>query len=145
LGIGRGEQVRALEPFAALRGAGMLLIHPGFGISTPWAYQQLARFPQVLNGEAGRADHLIRSLNSLDLPTAGREFYNSLEAPAFRKYPLLAMFQDFLREQGATVTLMSGSGSTTFALATGKEAAENLRQKFLGRFGASHWTETVEL
>src|SRR5208283_4256437 len=48
LATGRGEKIRPLEPFPALRGRAFLLIHPGFGISTPWAYQNLARFPEAL-------------------------------------------------------------------------------------------------
>ena len=57
-----------------------------------------------------------RSCRPEDLKSAGAEFYNSLEAPALEKYPLLALYQEFLRANGATVTLMSGSGSTTFAV-----------------------------
>src|SRR5437667_7721748 len=33
---GRGEQIQSLEPFPALRGAALLLIHPGFVIPTAW-------------------------------------------------------------------------------------------------------------
>src|SRR5271156_6306808 len=117
LATGRGEKIQPLENFPALRDKAFLLIHPGFGISTPWAYQNLARFPAALNGQKGRARKLISELQSGDLATAGREFYNSLEAPALEKYPLLALYQEFLRANGATAALMSGSGSTTFALA----------------------------
>ncbi|HEX5399012.1 MAG TPA: 4-(cytidine 5'-diphospho)-2-C-methyl-D-erythritol kinase, partial [Verrucomicrobiae bacterium] len=53
LATGRGENIQPLEPFPALRGKAFLLIHPGFGISTPWAYQNLARFPDALNGRPG--------------------------------------------------------------------------------------------
>ncbi len=37
LATGRGEKIQPLEPFAALPGAALLLVHPGFGVSTPWA------------------------------------------------------------------------------------------------------------
>ena len=43
---------RRRDDVAALRGKAFLLIHPGFGISTAWAYQQLAKFPEALNGAA---------------------------------------------------------------------------------------------
>jgi 4-diphosphocytidyl-2C-methyl-D-erythritol kinase len=71
---------------------------------------------------------------------AGKEFYNALEFPALSKYPLLALFQDFLRTNGAAATLMSGSGSTTFAVVQGQSAAEVLVEKFKSRFGQSNWT-----
>jgi 4-diphosphocytidyl-2-C-methyl-D-erythritol kinase len=143
LGTGRGENIQSLDFFPAMQGAAILLIHPGFGISTPWAYQNLVRFPSVLNGVAGRAQKLISLLQSADLRNAAREFYNSLEAPALEKYPLLALFQEFLRENGAVGTLMSGSGSTTFAVTGNLAAAEQLTTKFKSKFGETHWTAVV--
>jgi 4-diphosphocytidyl-2-C-methyl-D-erythritol kinase len=140
LATGRGERIEPVGPFPALRGAAFVLIHPGFGIATAWAYQQLARFPQALNGRPGRAQKLISLLQSANLATVGAEFYNSLEAPALEKYPLLALFQEFLRANGAVATLMSGSGSTTFAVVPGQAAGEELIERFKARFGQTNWT-----
>jgi 4-diphosphocytidyl-2-C-methyl-D-erythritol kinase len=142
LATGRGEVIHALPPFPAMRGIYFVLVHPGFGISTPWAYQQLAEFPDAVNGKPGRAQKLIDLLQA-DLKRAGKEFYNSLEAPALRKYPLLALFQEFFREHGAAATLMSGSGSATFALVPNREAAEAMLEKFRVKFGAEIWTAVV--
>ena len=140
LATGRGEILTPCEPFPALRGAVFLLIHPGFGISTAWAYQHLARFPGALNSKPGRAARLIQLLETADLASAGAEFYNSLEAPALEKYPLLAIFQEFLRNHGAPATLMSGSGSTTFALTETRAAADKLAAAVKEKFGAACWT-----
>lgn len=145
LGTGRGEHITPLAPFPALRGASIILVHPGFGISTPWAYEQLANFPQARNGTPGRAQKLISLLQTTDLAAASKEFYNSLEAPALNKYPLLALFQEFFRENGAAATLMSGSGSATFALTTSQAAGETLLEKFKGKFGTKCWTTVVPL
>lgn len=143
LGTGRGEKIEALTPFAAMQKAAFVLIHPGFGISTAWAYQQLARFPAALNGQPGRARSLAVRLQSGRVRAAGNGFYNSLEAPALEKYPLLALFQDFLREQGAAATLMSGSGSTTFAITETLAEAETLAEKVKGKFGPTNWVVVV--
>jgi 4-diphosphocytidyl-2-C-methyl-D-erythritol kinase len=143
LATGRGEHVVSLPPFSALRGKAILLIHPGFGIATAWAYKELAKFPQALNGRPGRAEALARDLASGDLAQASHGFYNSLEAPALDKYPILALFQEFLREHGALAALMSGSGSTTFAIAANQSAGEVFREKFLTKFGAANWTAVV--
>ena len=145
LATGRGERIEPLESFPALRGAALLLIHPGFGISTAWAYEHLARFPQALNGRPGRAQELISLLRSPNLGAAGAGFYNSLEAPALQKYPLLALFQEFLRANGAAATLMSGSGSTTFAVVQGAGAASVLADKFKGKFGTANWVVVVPI
>ena len=143
LATGRGEKIQPLDSFPALRGKAFLLIHPGFGIATPWAYQNLARFPEALNGRPGRAQKLIARLQTGDWRTAGAEFYNSLEAPALEKYPVLALFQEFLRAHGALAALMSGSGSTTFAIAENMAAAESLAEKFKSKFGQNCWTAVV--
>ena len=145
LATGRGEKIDPLDFFPALRGFHILLVHPGFGISTPWSYQQLSRFPQALHGKPGRAGKLISLLQTSELKNAAREFYNSLEAPALRKFPLLALIQEFLRENGAAIALMSGSGSATFALIQGEELAEELREQFKIKFGPNFWTAVVPM
>ena len=143
LATSRGDKIVPLGFFPALRGAAVLLIYPGFGISTAWAYQQLAHFPAALNGRAGRAAELISLLQTTDLAQAGAAFYNALEAPALHKYPLLALFQEFLRGNGATATLMSGSGSTTFALFQNKATAERAVETLRRQFGPTCWTAIV--
>jgi 4-diphosphocytidyl-2-C-methyl-D-erythritol kinase len=145
LATGRGEKVQTLENFQALEGKAFFLVHPGFGISTPWSYQNLARFPEALNGQKGRAEKLISKLQANHWPAAAGGFYNSLEAPAFDKFPVLSLYQEFLRAQGALVALMSGSGSTTFAIAENLAAAENLAEKFKSQFGNNGWMATVEI
>src|SRR5262249_15410028 len=115
----------------------------GFGIDTAWSYQQLKCYPSALNGQRGRAQKLISLLQTSNLKNAAEEFYNSLEAPAFEKYPILALFQEFLRSEGAIATLMSGSGSSTFAVARDRSAAEQLLEKFKSKFGDRNWTAIV--
>lgn len=142
LATGRGERIQALEFFPALRGKAFLLVYPGFGIPTPWAYHQLANFPEALHGRPGRAQALIALLQAGDLRRAAPAFYNALEAPAFAKYPILALYQEFLRAHGALATLMSGSGSTTFAVLETEAEAHRLDQQFRAKFG-SCWTAVV--
>jgi 4-diphosphocytidyl-2-C-methyl-D-erythritol kinase len=143
LAVGRGEQIQPLDSFPALRGSAFLLIHPGFGIATSWAYQQLSRFPVALKGTPGRAQKLVSLLQTARLRDVAAEFYNSLEAPALEKYPLLALFQDFLRANGAAATLMSGSGSTTFAIMEEQAAAQAAAEKFKSKFGMNNWVMVV--
>lgn len=142
LATGRGEKIQTLDAFPALRGFFFVLVHPGFGISTPWAYQQLANFPAATHGTPGRAQRLAALLQT-SVEAAAPEFFNALEAPALRKYPLLELFQEFFRENGASAALMSGSGSATFALAPTREAAEIILEKFKVKFGEDFWTAVV--
>jgi len=114
-------------------------------IATPWAYQKLADFPEALNGQPGRAEKLIGLLQNSDLKAAGQQLYNSLEAPALHKYPLLVLFKDFLQDHGAAGALMSGSGSTTFAVCPTKMIAERVLEEFKTKFGTTYWTTVVEV
>jgi 4-diphosphocytidyl-2-C-methyl-D-erythritol kinase len=143
LATGRGEVITPLNFFEPLRGTYLVLIHPHFGVSTPWAYQQLVRFPAALQGITGRAQQLISRLRT-DLLNAANGFYNSLEMPVLWKYPLLELFQENCRENGALAALMSGSGSTTFALATSKKSAERILEGFKSKFGANFWVSIVD-
>lgn len=145
LATGRGEKVQTLENFPALKGKAFFLVHPGFGISTPWSYQNLARFPKDQNGAAGRAEKLVAALQTNHWPAITDGIYNSLEAPAFGKYPVLQLYQEFLRENGALVSLMSGSGSTTFAILENLAAAEQVAEKFKAQFGDRGWLATVTI
>lgn len=145
LATGRGEQVAALEAFPALKGAFVLLIHPGFGVSTVWAYRELARFPEAVHGRSGRATELIAALQGGSLEAAGALLFNSLEAPVLRKYPVLQLYQECLRANGAVGALMSGSGSTTFGIFRKEEEAKEARAGFAKGFGERCWTAVVPL
>jgi 4-diphosphocytidyl-2-C-methyl-D-erythritol kinase len=125
---GRGEIVRPIKLQERYAG---LLVHPGFGVSTPWAYQAYARNPHP--GEVGRTfpDMTLR---------------NDLEPPAFGKYPWLPTVKKWFRAQeGVRDALMSGSGSSVFALTSSKDAAEELRGRFLTEFGANLFARTFEV
>ena len=145
LATGRGEQIRRLAPFTALQGAWLCLVHPGFGVSTPWAYRELGGFACALEGQPGRAEGLIELLQTADARRAGAAFYNALEAPVFAKYPILKLLQEQLRRLNPLGLLMSGSGSTTFSLwpdeASAKVAEAGLRRQM----GEACWTAVVPI
>ena len=145
MATGRGEHIMRLPAFPALQNRGLLLIHPGFGIATPWAYRELSKYPETLNGKPGLAERLIHQLQDPDLAAAGALLFNSLEKPALKKYPLLAMFQSFLKSNGSKAVLMSGSGTATFAITSSLQAAEVLGDLFKKEFGKTHWTAVMGL
>jgi 4-diphosphocytidyl-2-C-methyl-D-erythritol kinase len=144
LATGRGEKIVPLEPFSCLKGMAFFLVQPGFGIATAWAYKELSRFPDAARGKPGRAEKLVHLLRTRNLEGARAEFYNSLEAPALEKYPILALYQEFLRAEGAVATLMSGSGSTTFAIMRSTGEATDVEKKFVARFG-NCWSAVVPI
>lgn len=145
LATGRGERVERLPGFPLLRGRGLVLVHPGFGVSTAWAYRALGEYPEALRGRPGRGRELVAALGGEDPAVLGRLLYNSLEAPVLAKHPLLRLIQDHLRSEGAWGALMSGSGSTTFALTEDRAAADRLAGSVRARFGGTFWVATAAL
>ena len=140
LAIGRGEQIEPLQAFQSLSGKCFVLVYPGFGVATAWAYEHLKEFPVAVNGEPGRARQLARKLQGPDVRGAAPDFYNALEFPVLRKHPLLALIREFLEAEGALVSRMSGSGSTIFGIVpderAGKVIAEKVRERFTGSWTA---------
>jgi 4-diphosphocytidyl-2-C-methyl-D-erythritol kinase len=122
---GRGEIV---EPVAFPETLPLLLVKPGFGVPTPWAYS--------------------RWKDSRELPGisyAAQEFpwgrlVNDMERPVFEKYLFLATLKGWLSRQPEVAgALMSGSGSTTFALLNNKAVGPNLEARVKEEFGEV-WT-----
>jgi 4-diphosphocytidyl-2-C-methyl-D-erythritol kinase len=145
LATGRGEIITPLQSASALSGTAFVLIHPGFGIASSWAYQQLANFPDAVNGRAaraGRAQELVAALSGVDAREVAKYFYNSLEAPAVYKFPVLRLYQEFFKQHGAIGTLMSGSGSTTFAVIEADRAGDMV-EEFRRTFGKTVWMRVV--
>ena len=110
------------------------------GVSTPWAYRELSNSPETFGNE-GQAVEVLKSLNAGKLD----RFENSLETPVFRKHLVLPVLKKFLHENGALIALMSGSGSTLFAITNDRPEAETLRANYHNRFGQAGWSATVEL
>jgi len=121
---GRGEIIEPIRLNEDLFG---VLVHPGFGVSTPWAYKTYARNPS--QGAPGRtfADFTLR---------------NDLEPPAFSKYPWLPTAKGWFQKQPEVLdALMSGSGSSVFALTRTPYARGALVARFRGEFGKTLYAE----
>ena len=56
---------------------------------------------------------------------------------------MLPVIKKFLSDNGALGALMSGSGSTMFAIAEDRPAAEALRAKYHAHFSQAGWSATV--
>jgi 4-diphosphocytidyl-2-C-methyl-D-erythritol kinase len=99
---GRGEMVMPVELRSHFS---VLLLKPGFAVPTPWAYSRW-RHSREIPGVRYAAQEF-----------AGQTFVNDLERPVFEKFVFLAHVKMWLLNQPEVgVALMSGSGSTVFAV-----------------------------
>lgn len=135
---GRGERVEPLPDAeaATLRRAHFVLINPGFGISTKWAYENVRPF---LTGQSGAIKVVRDALAAGDLAGAARAMINTLEGPALRKYPILELLKESLAKNGCVGTMMSGSGATVFGVATDRASAERAMNAARAEFGDTMW------
>lgn len=130
-GVGRGEQVRPADSPGALP---LLLIKPPFPIPTPWAYSRWAG-SQELPGVTYAAQ-----------PGIWGALENSLERPVFEKYRLLPALKTWLLQQpGVLGALMSGSGSTLFAILEDTAACAHAAAEARAWLGETAWIEATHL
>lgn len=126
---GRGEVVQPVDFPHRLT---VVLIKPPFGVPTPWAYKQWqtsAEIPGVCYSPQA---------------CAWGEMVNDLERPVFAKHMLLPALKTWLLEQKETqAALMSGSGSTMFAIVPDQKAGDALATRVRDWVGATAWIQVA--
>ena len=127
---GRGELVR---PIVLPRRLRLLLLKPNFGVPTPWAYgrwQESKEIPGVCYAPQ---------------EFAGLAFVNGLERPVFEKHLFLARMKMWLLAQPEVgVAMLSGSGSTVFAVLRDGAHSEALISRAKGELDLQLWTCACE-
>ncbi|HET9419373.1 MAG TPA: 4-(cytidine 5'-diphospho)-2-C-methyl-D-erythritol kinase [Chthoniobacterales bacterium] len=99
---GRGEIVMPVKLTGRLS---ILLLKPAFAVSSAWAYSRW------------QSSRQIAGVPYEPLEFAGQAFVNDLEPPVFEKFIFLAQLKMWLLKQPQVgAALMSGSGSTVFAV-----------------------------
>ncbi|MEM7386015.1 MAG: 4-(cytidine 5'-diphospho)-2-C-methyl-D-erythritol kinase [Verrucomicrobiota bacterium] len=129
---GRGE---IIEP-VSVDGppTSIMLLKPDYPIATPWAYQAWAGSDGAIDFDQSPQDLGWCSL------------VNDLERPVFKKFPFLGQLKSWLRDQDETQgALLSGSGSTVFAVLKDPGAGPALTAKVAKRYEGCLWTFVGEL
>ena len=117
---GKGEILRPMEP--VLKNGTILLIYPHLHINTSWAYKNLN-----LN-LTKRADIIIfAEVSKMRTPLRNHceMFFNDFEMVVFDKYPEIGKIKEFMINEGADFSAMSGSGSTVFGFFTNEKMLEH--------------------
>lgn len=124
---GRGELV---VPVSFPHRLTLLLIKPPFGVPTPWAYRQWS-ISQEIPG--------VRYSPQV---CPWGEMVNDLERPVFAKHMLLPALKTWLLQQGETrAALMSGSGSTMFAIVDDEPTGHLLASRAREWIGDTAWIQ----
>jgi 4-diphosphocytidyl-2-C-methyl-D-erythritol kinase len=110
----------------------VVLIKPAFPIPTPWAYQNWAT-----------SKELPGVLYARQICPWG-DMVNHLERPVFQKYRLLPALKTWLLEHGSVrAALMSGSGSTMFAITDSDVQAAALADEARHWCGDTAWVQST--
>jgi 4-diphosphocytidyl-2-C-methyl-D-erythritol kinase len=125
---GRGEIV---EPARLPARLNLLLVKPDFGVPTPWAYQRWKDSRELPGVNYGQQDF------------SGVHFVNDLERPVFKKFVLLGYLKTWLcRQPEVGAALLSGSGSTVFAVLRDGANAEHLAVSVRENSDSAMWTHS---
>ncbi len=118
---GRGEIV---EPIRAAKPLDLVVVKPPFGLSTAEVYRHV-RIPET--PESG--DALRAALAAGNVEAIGRLTHNRLQPPAFALQPLANWVYDVLLAQAPLGVLLSGSGSSVFAIARDRRDARRIARR----------------
>lgn len=99
-----------LEPFSGLKRYHVVLINPGFSVSTEMVYKKVTL---GLTKDKKINKYTPFSEISSDIQN---HLYNDLETVTAAMYPEISMAKEQLLESGALGALMTGSGPTVFGL-----------------------------
>jgi 4-diphosphocytidyl-2-C-methyl-D-erythritol kinase len=123
---GRGELVTPLKLKKKLP---ILLLKPAFIVSTAWAYSRWQHSRE------------ISDVRYTGQEFAGQIFVDDLERPVFEKFIFLAALKMWLRDQAEVgAALMSGSGSTVFAVLRENGHANAIAKRAKAELDAELWT-----
>lgn len=123
---GRGEIV---EPATLPAKFSLLLVKPDFGVPTRWAY------------ERWKNSRELPGVNYAAQKFSGVRFGNDLERPVFEKFVFLGYLKTWLRLQPEVgVALLSGSGSTVFAVLRDGVDPEKLVTRVCENIDSKIWT-----
>ncbi len=125
---GRGEILSSLR---LERPLDLVLVCPPVGLSTAEVFRNLTVPERLLNG-----DDVRRAVETGDLEEIGRRLHNRLQPVAERLCPMVLRVRERLAALKPAGVLMSGSGSTVFALC--RDADEAL---WISRGLLSGWEE----
>lgn len=107
----------------------ILIVNPGIEISSGQAYEGLSLRPGP-----DRIGPIIQALERGDLEALGASLYNKLEENTLKEYSEIRKIKETMLELGARASLMSGSGSTVFAIFASRQDMEEAGAYFKEAF-----------
>ena len=123
---GRGEKIEQIPSPPTMR---VMLFKPEFGVATPEAYGRWVKSTE------------LAGITYSPQQVAGLSLFNDLERPVFQKHRFLAELKQWLlARREIAAALMSGSGSTVFAILKPDASPATLAQAAFHELDPHLWT-----
>lgn len=124
---GIGEKI---EPIKVKNNYYVLLVKPTNGCST----KEVFAYADAIEYKHPNIENVLKALEEGDDDLLAESIGNTLEDAAIKAVPEIAQIKQTLKERGLKIVLMSGSGSTVFALSTEmkqlKKVAKELEEHY---------------
>ena len=144
---GRGDIINPIAPRTDL---GILLLYPGFGVSTKWAYSKLDEWrdrndaspleelPPALSGR--EREEMVTAFGK---PPQTWDFRNSFEEPLASAFPLYREIRACFADCGASFVSVTGSGSCMYGVYASFEEALSAKESLRLALSAAHAEKTL--
>ena len=138
----RGVKIGADVPYCLMRGTALaegeeltelpqmmrcpvLIAKPPISVSTKYVYEHLDAIEDPVHPDI---DAMIADITAGDLHALGSHMGNILEDVTIQKYPVIAQIKELMRQNGAVVSMMSGSGPTVFGFFDDEETLQRAKR-----------------
>ncbi len=116
-----------LTPLPPLSDAYIVLAKPPIFVSTAYVYKNLVLDEGIKHPDTKSA---ITALETGNLDLLAASCGNVLETVTANKYPEIEEYKNIMLSNGASYSLMSGSGSSVFGIFANKSSAQTAYEKF---------------
>lgn len=109
---GIGEKIKRIRKSFSIN---IVLINPGFSVSTKWAYSAFDKQRPRIKTEAD-INALVRSIERKDIKEIANNLHNDFEPIVIKRYKIINEIKNNLLRNDALNASVSGSGPTVFGV-----------------------------
>ncbi|MBI2646907.1 4-(cytidine 5'-diphospho)-2-C-methyl-D-erythritol kinase [Candidatus Woesearchaeota archaeon] len=109
---GIGEKIKRVKKSFSIN---IVLINPGFRISTKWAYSAFDKQKSRVRTKS-EINSLIKALEKKDIKAIANNLHNDFEPIVIKKYKIIDEIENNLLKNDALNACVSGSGPTVFGI-----------------------------
>ena len=109
---GIGDKIKRIKKSFSIN---VVLINPGFRVSTKWAYSAFDRQRPRIKTKAD-INNLVRAIEKKDIKEIANNLHNDFEPIVIKKYKVINEIKTNLLRNNALNAVVSGSGPTVFGI-----------------------------